>query len=127
MAVEHYERFVTKIKELGGAPRAIHVFEEITKQLKARLTPTFIEASIPKIYTEQSLQDALQERLTENELAMVLNPIASSQEMKLWTEQLTKDASSDMDKAKALFDALAGRLQTGGGRGTRTAREVFAA
>lgn len=127
LAVEHYERFVTKIKELGGYTGAIHVFEEITKQLKARLKPTFIEASMPKIYTEQSLQDALQERLTENELAMVVNPIASSQEMKHWAEQLTKDASSDMDKAKALFDALAGRLQTGGDLGTRTAREVFAA
>ena len=126
LAVEHYERFVTKIKELGGHAGYIRVFEEKTKQLKARLKPTFIEASMPKIYTEQSLQDALQERLTENELAMVVNPIASSQEMKHWAEQLTKDASSDMDKAKALFDALAGRLQTGGNGGTRTAREVFA-
>ena len=126
LAIEHYEKLVTQIKELGGDTRAIHAFEEITKHLKASLTPIFIEASMPKIYTEQSLQDALQERLTEEGSAMVVNPIASNQEMKHWAKQLTEGASNDLDKAKALFDALAGRLQTGGGRGTRTAREVFA-
>ena len=127
LAIEHYERFVTQIKELGGDPRAIRVYEKITKHLKDSLKPTFIEAAMPKIYTKKSLQDALQERLTEDELKMVVNPIASSEEMKRWAEQLTKSATSDMDKAEAIFNTLAGRIQPGGGRGTRTATEVFAA
>ena len=126
-ALEHYERLVIQIKQLGGDPGVIRVFEEKTQQLKASLTPTFIKASMPKVYTEQSLQDALQERLTEDELAMVVNPIASSAEMKRWAEKLIEAAASDIDKAKSLFDALADRIQPGGERGTRTAREVFAA
>ncbi|MHC4323642.1 MAG: tetratricopeptide repeat protein [Planctomycetota bacterium] len=127
LAIEHYERFVTQIKELGGDPRAIRVYEEITKHLKASLTPTFIEAAMPKIYTKQSLQDALQERLTEDELAMVVNPIASSEEMKRWAEQLTEGTVSDLDKARALFEGLMRRIELEGERQQRTAREVFAA
>jgi tetratricopeptide (TPR) repeat protein len=127
LAVEHYEKLVTRIKELGGDPGTIRVFEEKMRLLKSTLTPTFVEASTPKIYTEQSLQEALRGKLTEDEMAMVVNPIAGSEEMKRWAEQLTKDTTSDLDKAKALFETLAGRIQTGGGRGKRTAREVFAA
>jgi hypothetical protein len=89
LAVEYYERFVTQIKELDGDPRTIRVLDNIIEKLKASLTPTFIEASMPKVYTEQSLQDTLRERLTEDELAMVVNPIASSEDMKRWAEQLT--------------------------------------
>ena len=127
LALEHYERFVTQVKELGGDPRFIRIFEAKTERLKAGLTPTFIKASMPKMYTDQSLRDALRERLTEDEMAMVVNPIAGSNQMKRWAEQLTEGATSDMDKAKVLFNALAGRIQPGGGHGTRTAREVFAA
>ncbi len=126
-AVENYERLVTQAKQLGAVPGVIRTFEERAQQLKASLTPTFIEAKIPKVYTEQSLQEVLQERLTEDELKMVVNPIASNAEMKHWAEQLTEGTTSDLDKAKALFDALTGRLQAGNGHGTRTAREVFAA
>ena len=127
LAVEHYERLVTQIKELGGDPKAIRVLENITEKLKASLIPTFIEAKIPKVYTEQSLQETLRERLTEDELAMVVNPIASSEEMKHWAARLTEGATNDLDKAKALFGALTGRLQAGGGRGHRTAKEAFVA
>jgi tetratricopeptide (TPR) repeat protein len=126
-AVENYERFVTQAKQLGADSGIIRTLEERAQQLKASLTPTFIEANIPKVYTEQSLKEILRERLTEEELAMVVNPIASNAEMKHWAEQLTEGATGDLDKAKALFDALTSRLQTGGGLGTRTSREVFAA
>ncbi|MFC1793231.1 tetratricopeptide repeat protein, partial [Planctomycetota bacterium] len=127
LAIEHYERLITQIKKLGGDPGAIRVFEKITKKLKDSLTPTFIEVSIPKIYTAQSLQDTLRERLTEDELAMVINPIASSEEMKRWAEQLTEGAATDLDKAKALFDGLMRRIELAGEREQRTAKEVFAA
>jgi len=127
LAVERYEKLVIRIKQMGGDPRIIRTFEDIIQRLKTSLAPTFIEASMPKVYTEQSLQDALRERLTEDEMAMVVNPIAGSEEMKRWAEQLTEGTASDLDKAKALFDALSGRLQSAGGHGTRTAREVFAA
>ena len=127
LAVEHYEKLVNRIKEMDGDPGVIRDFEQQTSRLKASLTPTFIEASMPKTYTEQSLQEALREKLTEDEMAMIVNPIAGNEEMRRWAEQLTKDTTSDLDKAKALFEVLAGRIQAGGGHGTRTAREVFAA
>jgi tetratricopeptide (TPR) repeat protein len=126
-AVENYERLVTQAKQLGAVPGVIRAFEERAQQLKTSLIPTFIEAKIPKVYTEQSLQEVLRERLTEDELKMVVNPIASNAEMKQWAKQLTEGATSDLDKAKALFGALTGRLQAGNGHGARTAREVFAA
>jgi len=124
-AIEHYEKLVAKIKQLGGNPEAIRVFEKITKKLKASLTPTFIDANMPKVYTEQSLQESLRERLTEDELAMVVNPIDSNAEMKRWAEQLTEGAAGDLDKAKALFDGLMRRIELQGEREQRTAREVF--
>lgn len=127
LAVEHYERFVTRARKSGGNPRVVGILEERARYLKATLKPTFIDASIPKIYTELSLQEILRERLTEKELTMVVNPIASNAEMKRWAEQLTEGAAGDFDKAKALFDGLIRRIELEGEREQRTAREVFAA
>lgn len=127
LAVDRYEKLVIYIKQMGGDPRFIRTFEEKIQRLKTGLVPTFIEASMPTVYTEQSLQDALRERLTEDELAMVVNPIAGDKEMKRWAEKLTEGTASDLDKAKAIFDTLSGRPQSAGGHGTRTAKEVFAA
>jgi len=127
LAVEHYEKAITLAKKTGTNPKMVGRFEQRARQLKARLTPTFIEACMPKICTEQALQTTLRERLTEKELEMVVNPLASSPEIARWAQRLTESASSDLDRAKLLFDGLTRRLQPGGGRGARTARDVFAA
>jgi pentatricopeptide repeat protein len=127
LAVEHHEQFVSYARKMGGDPKVVGIFEERARQLKATLTPTFIEAPMPEVYTEQTLQEALRERLTEAELTMVVDPLAGSQEMKRRAEQLTEGANGDMEKAKALFDGLTRRIESGDGRGHRTAKEVFAA
>ncbi len=127
LAVEHYERFVTQARKMGLNPEMVGAFEETARRLKATLTPIFIEASMPKVYTEQTLQKALKERLTKDELEMVINPVASTPEMKRWAEQLTKGDRSDLEMAKALFGGLTRRIEPEGGRGKRTAREVLAA
>jgi len=127
LAVEHHDRFVTYAKKVGGNPQLVGIFEERTRQLKATLTPTFIEARTPEVYTEQTLWEALRERLAEDELNMVVDPLAGSQEMKRWAEQLTQSANGDMEKAKVLFDGLTRRIESGDGRGHRTAKEAFAA
>ena len=126
-AVEHHERFVTLAKKMGGNPRLVSMFEERARQLKATLTPTFIEAAMPKIYDEQTLRETLQQKLTEDDLSMVVNPLAGNEQMKRWAEQLTEGADGDMAKARALFDGLTRRIETGDGRGHRTAEDVFAA
>jgi tetratricopeptide (TPR) repeat protein len=127
LAVEHYEKFVILARKQGVNPKMVGHFEERGRQLKTTLTPTFIEASMPKIYSEQELQAELKERLTKDELEMVVNPIANSPGLRCWAQQLTTDSSSDLEKAKALFDALTRRIEIEGGRGKRTAQEVFAA
>ncbi len=127
LAVAHHERFVALAKRMGANPRLVSVFEERARQLKATLTPTFSKAAMPQVYTQQTLQEVLRERLTVDELNMVVDPLAGSAEMKLWAEQLTKHANGDMEKAKALFDGLTRRIESGDGRGHRTAKEVFAA
>jgi tetratricopeptide (TPR) repeat protein len=100
--------------------------EETSRDLKARLTPHEITASMPKIYTEETLQAALRERLTDDELKMIVNPLASTPEMDRWARELTAGTTGDLEKAKKLFNALIRHLHTGEG-GTRTAMEVFAA
>jgi pentatricopeptide repeat protein len=127
LAVEHHERFVTCAKKLGGNPKIVSIFEERARHLKATLTPSFIEAHMPKIYTEQSLRETLRERLTEDELSMVVDPLASNEEMKRWAGQLTEGANTDMEEAKALFEGLTRRIESGDGHGHRTAKEAFAA
>ncbi|HUV62547.1 MAG TPA: tetratricopeptide repeat protein [Sedimentisphaerales bacterium] len=127
LAVEHHERFVTYAKRMGANPKLISIFEERSRQLKATLTPTFIEVSMPEAYSEQTLLLTLRERLTEDELSMVVDPLAGSAEMKRWAERLTESANGDMQKAKALFEGLTRRIEFGDGHGHRTAKEVFTA
>lgn len=127
LAVEHTERFVASAKKMGGDPKLVGIFEERSSQLKATLTPTFIEVAMPKVYPEQMLQRELRERLTADDLKMVVDPLACSEEMKRWATQLTEGATGDVEKAKALFDGLTRRIESGDGRGHRTAVEVFTA
>jgi hypothetical protein len=58
---------------------------------------------------------------------MVVNPVASTPEIKRWAQQLTKGSVNEFDKAKAIFDGLTRRIQLEGGSGRRTARDVYAA
>jgi len=125
-AVQHLDTFVRLAEKMGVQPDLIASVQETGRVLKARLTPQEIAATMPKEYTEASLQAVLRERLTDDELKMVVNPLESTPEMDRWARELTAGATDDLEKAKMLFNALIRRLQTGQG-GTRTAREVFAA
>jgi tetratricopeptide (TPR) repeat protein len=127
LAVEHYEKFVTMARERGLNPQMVGQFEQIAQYLKASLTPSFIEASMPKVYTEQALQETLKERLTKDELEMVVNPLAASPRMKRWAQELTQNGETELEKAKAIFEGLIRRIQPEARRGSRTAREVFQA
>jgi tetratricopeptide (TPR) repeat protein len=125
LAAQHLDTFVGLARKQGQQPKLVASIEETGRDLKARLTPCEITASMPRLYTPESLQAALRERLTDSELKLAINPLASTPEMDRWARELTTGAQGDVPKAKKIFEALARRLQTGEG-GVLTAREVFA-
>lgn len=126
-AIEHYSRIVTLSTELGMNPTMIRDMEKRITRLEALLTPTFIEAAMPQGYTEQGLDEILHDRLSETERQLVANPFSCTEPMRQWAQELTRDAATDLDKARGLFDGLARRLHTRGQARSRTAREVFEA
>ncbi|MHC4477170.1 MAG: tetratricopeptide repeat protein [Planctomycetota bacterium] len=126
-AVEHFDRFVAMARKQGVNPQMVGQFEQEAQRLRESLTPSFIEASMPKVYTKQTLQEALRGKLTEDELQMVVNPLGGNAQMKRWARELTQNAETDLDKAKAIFEGLIRRIQPEGAHGTRTAQEVFEA
>jgi tetratricopeptide (TPR) repeat protein/TolB-like protein len=128
-AVKHADRFVTLAKKKGINPEGVAPIEQAANRLRATLTPRPIKATMPKVYTEKELQKILEERLTKEELKMVVNPLAGTAKMKRWARELTGNADSDLEKARAIFDALAKRVDLWMLRAdsARTAQEAFGA
>src|SRR5262249_6276519 len=125
LALEHCERFLALASKQGLRGPVIATFEEEARSLRAALTPVFVTASEPKSYTESSLREALKLRLAPEELGLVVDPLASTHEMKRGAQQLPTRGTNDLSRAGMLYDALTRRLNTGIG-GTRTARETYA-
>ena len=126
-AIECHERTLDLARELGTNPDTVRLVEKRVQYLKSTLTPTFIEASPPKRYAEDALDRILWDKLTDDERALVGNPFSCTDAMREWAKDLTRGANDDLDKAKAIFEALSARLSPGGPTRSRTAREVFAA
>jgi tetratricopeptide (TPR) repeat protein len=126
-AIDAFRQVIDLGHQLGIDPKKVATFERTKKDLQASLTPTFIKADMPQTFTDETLAKAVGERLSEEEMKAVLHPLHYTPQMKAWAEELTKDASTDIDKAKALFDGLARRVEASEGYQTRTAEEVYAA
>ena len=126
LALEHLEKFVALARPAGLAPKLVDYTEECGRELKARLTPSEVVAALPTVYTRQSLDAALRQRLTSVEYKLAVNPLASTPAMDLWAQELTRGATNELDRARKIFDALARHLDAGEA-GARTAQEVFAA
>jgi tetratricopeptide (TPR) repeat protein len=94
--------------------------------LSKRLTPSYISAAAPGIYTEKDLQAELRKRLTRDEYLQIVNPLAATPAMTNWAAELTRGAADELAKAKKIFDGLKRHVSKGEG-GTRTAEETFAA
>ncbi len=124
-ALEHLERFVRLALKEGLQPKVVEYTEECGRELKALLTPHEISAAPPRIYTAQTLDAVLRERLTPEEYQQVINPLAGTPAMDRWAQELTSGATNDLGKARKIFEALARHPATEEA-GTRTAREVFA-
>ena len=125
-ALKHAEEFIRLAKEMSDSSSAwFKEFEAIRKGIQLRSVPSFVEATEPKVFTAQSLNDEMRARLNEEEMKLATNPLLSSPEMKRWAEEQTRGATNDFDKCKKLFDALVRRVNAGQG-GQRNARQVFA-
>ncbi len=124
-AVEHFDKFIAFAKASGLNPRAIQLYSERAQELKIRLTPTPVKATLPKQYSPAELKTALQQKLTPEELALVPDSMASTPEMDRWAQELTRGATNETGKAHQLFDSLSRRLVPGEG-GARTASETYA-
>jgi tetratricopeptide (TPR) repeat protein len=125
-ALEHHTRIVALATKLGMDPEAVRATEGHIKRLESLHRPTFIDAEMPKQYSEQVLDAILAARLTETERRLVGNPFSCTEPMRRWAQQLTRDATTDIEKARAIFDGLALRPRPRGDFKSRTARQVFA-
>jgi len=85
------------------------------------------EQARPTDYTEDSFSQALRERLGAEEIGLVSNPLSSSPKMETWAREITADATSDLQKARMLFDVLVSHIsaQPAGFARPPTAKEIF--
>ena len=125
-AIAHAEKLTKAGKEQGVGPKLLEDFEKALPELRARLTPAYVEAVAPKTYTEEGLTEALREKLNPEEMKNVTNPLAMTPHMKKWAHELTAGATNDFEKGRMLLEALSRHTKNGFG-GRRTAQEVFLA
>jgi len=110
---------------LGVNPDVIRKTERQIRRLKSTLKPTLIQAPLPRNYAEEELEALLRGKLTDRERQLVAHPFSCTDAMREWARALAREARTDMDKARAIFEVLSARLDPRGQRRSRTAREVF--
>ncbi len=94
--------------------------------LKGTLTPTYLSAPLPKTYTPTELQRALRSRLTPTELQKLEYPLEEAPGMSAWAKQLTQGTHTEIDSARAIFNALLKRPVGSASGSMRTAKQVYA-
>src|SRR2546427_8092078 len=62
--------------------------------------PIFITNAPPRDFMEESLTNALNQRLTPEEVALVVNPLANTPEMSRYAHELTSGATNDWQRAR---------------------------
>ena len=127
-AVEHGVQFIELAREKGWGPQWIAKYEETVALIKTRWMPITVEAVKPQTYTEESLLQALRQRLAPEELSLVVNPMASNAAMDQWACELiaeVPETHTDIDLAQALFEAVMPRRGIPDRQMNMTASEVF--
>jgi tetratricopeptide (TPR) repeat protein len=122
------ENFTASNSVLVIANSNVNIASDRTTSLRFK---TFI-SDIPSVqdYTDAVLTDVCRQKLSPEELKLVVNPLIGSPEIDHWAQQLTTKAASDEAKARVLFEVLAHRAGESNARtegAMRTAREAFAA
>jgi tetratricopeptide (TPR) repeat protein len=129
LAIEHCEKFIQLAAERKEYAEQIKVFEQFLLAWKPRLAPTYYSVAPPREYTEETLKEALNQKLTLQEARLVENPFASTPEMQHWAADLVKGATNDLQRAQLLFEALIQHVDNNAvlsHRQSATARQIFA-
>ena len=126
-AVEHYEKLLSVGKRQGMEPDQLKSWQDSLESWKAKLAPIYLAAALPLDYSQEILRAVLRQRLSPEELSLVVNPLTRTAEMELWAKELTAGGADELQKAKMLFDGLARHVDVGlETTDKRTAAEVFA-
>ena len=125
-ASRHYGMMLAQARARGVGEGAAWYAKSQLEQIEQRLKAVPVPLSRPRDYTEAELQAGLRERLSEAELARVVNPLAITPAMRRWGQTLVAGADGEMARARRIFDLLCERPPQERGS-ARTAQEVFAA
>ena len=125
-ALRHYRSFLSKGRDFGFPESKMTWAQESVRKLEQRSQPMSVAVGRTKEYSAPDLQAALLERLSPEQMAKAVNPIASTPEMASWAGKIVAGTQGDLARARKLFDEMASRPKAAGGA-TRTAQEVFAA
>jgi tetratricopeptide (TPR) repeat protein len=123
-AIEFREKLLASAKKIGISPEMLKAHEKRLQELRTTLKVTYVTAPEPRPYTDEQLRNELRAHLTPEEFSQLLYPLECTPAMKQWAQELTKDASDEMAKARILYDALAQHLSPAAG-GARTAAQVY--
>lgn len=125
-ALRHYRRLLAEARDAEIPESRLNWVRETVRELERRSQPVPVVAETPRQYSPAGLQAALRERLSPEEFALAVNPIASTPEMARWASEIVGATQGDLARARRLFEQLASRPHATGGA-SRTAQEVFAA
>jgi tetratricopeptide (TPR) repeat protein len=126
-AIEHYEKLLVIAKRRGMEPDQLRSWQDSLKRWKASLSPVYFHVALPATYSEATFNAVLQQKLSREEAALVVNPLTRTPEMERWSKALTAGGANDFQKGKMLMDGLARQVDVGlRGTDKRTAAEVFA-
>lgn len=126
-AAGYYTRFVESAKALGVSLLVISNAEDNLAELKARLSPHFVHAAMPRVLSPSDLKTAFKTLLTHQECSYITNPFATTPPMVRWAKRHVAGAHSDLEKAQKLFAGITPHLDVGELFTDWTARQAFEA
>jgi len=126
LGVVHAQLFLQAARREKLTTNETHAAEESLRFAKI-LEPGMIKTARPRQWSAIQLREELEKRLTPTELALVVNPIESSDELNAWARELVDAVEPPLARALLLFKALSDRTTVKGSGGARTAKEAFAA